>query len=60
MARWGFDMVRTLVPSSRYSPLVGVSRQPSVLSRVDLPEPEVPMMVTNSPSRMENDTPRRA
>lgn len=29
---------------------VGVSRHPNWLSRVDLPEPDVPMMVTNSPS----------
>ena len=27
---------------------------------VDLPEPDVPMMVTNSPSPIENDTPRSA
>ena len=47
---WLRRMERTGVPSSRYSPLVGVSRQPSWFSRVDLPEPEVPMMVTNSPS----------
>ena len=53
-------MVRTEMPSSRYSPLVGVSRQPSVFSKVDFPEPDVPMMVTNSPSRMVNETPRRA
>ena len=49
-------MVRTDIPSSQYSPEVGVSRQPRVLSRVDLPEPEEPMMVTNSPSVMVNDT----
>ncbi len=43
-----------------YSPEVGVSRQPSWLSRVDFPEPDVPIMVTNSPAWMSNDTPRRA
>jgi len=43
-----------------YSPEVGVSRQPRMLSRVDLPDPLVPMMVTNSPSAMSNDIPRRA
>ena len=53
-------MVRTEIPSSRYSPLVGVSRQPSVFSSVDLPEPDVPIMVTNSPSVMVNETPRNA
>ena len=30
------------------------------ISYVDFPEPDVPMMVTNSPSRMVNETPRRA
>ena len=53
-------MVRTEIPSSRYSPTVGVSRQPSMFNSVDFPEPDVPMMVTNSPSPMENDTPRNA
>ena len=43
-----------------YSPEVGVSRQPRVLSSVDLPEPEEPMMVTNSPSVMVKDTPLSA
>ena len=32
----------------------------SVFSNVLFPEPEVPMIVTNSPSRIVNDTPRRA
>ena len=45
-------MLLTDIPSSRYSPLVGVSRHPNVFNKVDLPEPEVPMMVTNSPSLM--------
>ena len=43
-------IIRDMPPSNRYSPLVGVSRHPKVFSRVDLPEPEVPMIVTNSPS----------
>ena len=30
-------------------PEVGVSRQPMILSREDLPEPEAPRIVTNSP-----------
>ena len=37
-----------------------MSRHPRMLSRVDLPEPEDPMTVTNSPSVMVNVTPRRA
>ncbi len=40
--------------------LDGVSRQPSWLSRVDLPEPDLPMMVTNSPSYILKLTPFRA
>src|SRR5438105_11956271 len=38
-------------PSSRYEPLVGRSRQPMRFMKVDLPEPEGPMMATNSPLR---------
>ena len=48
------------VPVDKIEPLVGVSRQPRVFNSVDLPEPDVPMMVTNSPSVMEKETPRRA
>lgn len=53
-------MLLTDIPSSRYSPLVGVSRHPNVFNKVDLPEPDVPMMVTNSPSLMVKETPRKA
>lgn len=38
----------------------GRIQQPSMFNSVDLPEPDVPMMVTNSPSPIENDTPRSA
>src|SRR5262249_22241626 len=41
-------------------PLVGWSRQPMVFIIVDLPEPDGPMMATNSPRAMSSDTPRRA
>lgn len=37
-------------PSSRYSPLVGLSSSPIVFISVDFPLPEGPMMATNSPS----------
>ena len=37
------------MPSSMYVPDVGRSRQPRMFISVDLPEPEVPMMATNSP-----------
>ena len=54
------DIVLTGTPSRIYSPLEGVSRHPNWLSRVDFPEPDLPMMVTNSPSCILNDTPLRA
>ncbi len=38
------------LPSSFMTPLVGVSRQPRMCMRVDLPEPEGPMIAKNSPS----------
>ena len=34
--------------------------QPNMFSMVDLPDPLVPMMVTNCPGKMSKDTPRRA
>ena len=40
----------TGVPSSRYSPSVGRSRQPRMASSVDLPEPEGPITASDSPS----------
>src|SRR5258708_10515534 len=46
--------------SSQYLPEVGVSRQPRICIRVDLPEPEGPMMETNSPRPMATSTPRSA
>ena len=51
---------RTDTPSRKYSPVVGVSRQPRILSMVYFPEPLVPMMVTNAPSDISNATPRKA
>ena len=37
-------------PAKKYSPLVGRSKQPSVFINVDFPDPECPIMATNSPS----------
>src|SRR4051794_10722061 len=37
-------------PSTDTSPMVAVSRPPAMLSRVDLPQPEVPTMQTSSPA----------
>src|SRR5690606_5037391 len=43
-------------PASRTSPLVGVSRPPSMFSSVVLPEPELPTMATRSPARSSRST----
>ena len=47
-------------PSTATVPEVGRSRPPSIWSRVDLPEPLVPTMATNSPSSTVRSTPSRA
>jgi hypothetical protein len=47
---------RTGASSTRTSPESGVSKPASTLSRVDLPQPEGPMMATNSPSPTEKLT----
>jgi hypothetical protein len=47
-------------PRNRYSPLVGVSRQPRMFMAVDLPEPLGPITATNSPGMMRRLTPRSA
>ena len=47
-------------PSTRTEPPVGRSSPPSMWSRVDLPEPEVPTMATNSPFSTVRSTPSRA
>ena len=45
---------------SRYEPVVGRSRQPRIPSSVVLPEPDSPMIATNSPSSTAKLTPRSA
>ena len=47
-------------PVMRIWPAVGVSRPARQCRRVDLPEPEGPMMAANSPGRMARLTPSRA
>ena len=47
-------------PLSQYSPAVGLSRQPMRFISVDFPEPDGPMIATNSFFRMVTSTPRRA
>ena len=42
-------------PSSRYSPEVGLSRQPMMFIKVVFPEPEGPIMATYSPSSTERE-----
>ena len=38
-------------PSNQYSPDVGLSSMPTMLRKVDLPQPEGPIIATNSPVR---------
>ena len=40
---------KTSSPSRRYVPAVGVSRQPRIFNSEDLPDPDAPRTVTNSP-----------
>ena len=42
-------------PSRKYSPEVGLSKQPIIFISVVLPEPEGPMMATYSPSSTERE-----
>ena len=56
-ASWLSPSSETRKPLSQYSPSVGVSRQPIRFMRVDLPEPDGPMMATNSFRRMVTSTP---
>jgi hypothetical protein len=42
--------VATSTPSIRQRPALAVSRQPSRFISVDLPDPEAPMIATNSPA----------
>jgi len=48
------------VPSILTSPELGISRQPIMFMKVDLPEPLAPMMATNSPGCTDSVTPRTA
>ena len=54
----GLDKPSTRCPRSQISPLVAGSSPPSTCSRVDLPEPDGPMIATNSPSATSRSTPR--
>ena len=53
-------MAATSFPLNSYFPDVGVSRQPSMFMRVDLPDPEGPMIARYSLRRISSVTPRRA
>ena len=54
------DSDSTASPARRYVPLVGRSRQPRMFISVLLPEPDAPMIATNSPASIASDTPRSA
>lgn len=47
-------------PSMQMVPEVGRSRQPKSCSKEDLPEPDGPVMATNSPPQILRETPSRA
>src|SRR5579864_2309441 len=49
-------MPLTSSPANRYSPLVGMSRQPRMCMSVDFPEPEGPITARKSPSFTVRDT----
>src|SRR6185503_9554367 len=59
-ASWSSDILPTFSPASSYVPASGTSRQPSTFMSVDLPEPDGPMIATNSPAWMSRSTPARA
>src|SRR4051812_8686795 len=59
-ACWSSVRVATSVPSSRYSPRLGTSRQPRMFIKVDLPDPDEPITATYSPASTRSDTPRNA
>ena len=54
------DKSLTFWPFNQYSPVVGVSRQPIRFIKVDLPDPDGPMIATNSLRRIWKSTPRSA
>src|SRR3972149_1914666 len=54
------DSSETSTPSREYLPLVGLSRQPRIFIKVDLPEPDCPITATKSPLSMLRETPQRA
>ena len=43
-----------------YVPLVGLSKHPMIFIKVDLPEPDGPIIATNSPLSISSETPLRA
>src|SRR3990170_8291349 len=59
-ARCGSLRSATSIPSSRYEPVVGRSRQPMMLSSVVLPDPDAPTTATHSPTPTSRSTSRSA
>ena len=54
------DVKLTGLPSTRYSPLVGLCTPENVLMRVDFPAPLSPSRHMTSPARTDIETPDRA
>ena len=60
-AEISFSFIDTIFfPFSKTSPLVGLSSEANILSRVVLPEPDSPIIATYSPSSTEKDTSDKA
>src|SRR5580704_7476763 len=53
-------MPPTLAPLTAAKPALGCNRPETTLSKVDLPQPDGPTMVTMEPSGTSSDTPRTA
>jgi hypothetical protein len=54
------DIPDSLAPSTSTSPLLGSSRLPAIVSRVDLPEPLGPITATMAPASTDRPTSRSA
>jgi len=54
------ESVETSTPSKKYRPRVGRSKHPRMFISVDFPDPDGPMIATNSPRSITSETPRNA
>jgi hypothetical protein len=59
-ASWSSVSPATFSPSRMYSPLVGLSKQPRMLIKVDFPDPDGPMIAITSPRLTSMEMPHSA